>query len=720
MSPRVILSLLALLISVGTAEAQRAWSPPIDLTARGQQARLPRVELDGNGRAVATWIGGASAARIPQSSALTLSSGLWTVPVALTSTPGAEFTGESSDLVLNASGVGAAVWVRRAAPGEGSDIPEVALYDGVRFGAPLPLAAAAATALHPRVAVDASGNILVVWVGAEATTSVVRSRRYDAESSTWEAARQLSADSSDITGAPVLAMDDDGNAIVGWARADGRAQATRFEIEDETWLPVTDISPSGETATELRLAMTADGIAATFVWKYVGGVQGIRAARRDVENGTWLASEVLAQSAFGVFDPAVAIDGTGATIVAWVSSDGSFRNLYTRRHDGMAWETFSQNRTSGVDTATPDIHIDALGNAALVWIYRSGQQDLVQAAMYDGVAEAWGPNVDVSQRFRGNARVPRVRLDGSGDAVAVWQCDSDYAIIQASTFAFSESPRLQPATVDGPFVTLSWSPPTTGTAPSAYVVVARTAPDGPIVASLAMGLRLTETVHAPDGTYFVRVQAIVDGAPIDSNEIAVVVGLGPPPAPPANVEASADGHVISVTWLPPINADIAVVQTYVMEAGSAPGWSNLAWFATGSAETSYVAGGIPNGAYWIRLRAQSAGGLSLPSNEVLLRVGPEPPGAPVLSANADGDRVTLSWTVAPAPGAAVTGYQLQAGFSPGASNAALVTFGSAQTSYTAEAVPAGTYYVRVVPLSAVGAGAPSNEVAVVVGSLRAP
>ncbi|MCC7126033.1 MAG: fibronectin type III domain-containing protein, partial [Acidobacteria bacterium] len=695
-------------------------SPPIDLTARGQQARLPRVVLDGNGRAVATWIGGASGARVPQSSALTLSSGLWTAPVALTSTPGAEFTGESSDLALNAFGVGAAVWVRRSAPGDGSDIPEVARYDGVRYSTPVALAAAAATALHPRVAVDAAGNILVVWVATGATTSVVRSRRFDVETSLWQAPRDLSVDGSNVTGAPVLAMDDEGNAIAAWARADGRVQTRRFTIEDAVWSAVVDISPSGETATEPRLAMSADGTAATLVWKFVAGTQGIRAVRRDAENNTWFPSDVLMRESPGIFDPVVAIDAAGLTIAAWVNSDGSFRNLQTKRHNGVAWEVFPQFRTTGVDASTPDIHMDALGNAALVWVYRSGQQDLVQASMYDAVTDRWSVNVEVSQRFRGNAAVPRVRLDGGGDAVAVWQSDGDYASVQASTFAFSESPRLQPATVNGPFVTLSWSPPTAGNPPSAYVVVARTVPDGPIIASLPMGLRLTETVYAPDGTYFVRVQAIVDGEAIDSNEVAVVVGFGPPPTPPTSVEASAVDHVITIKWAPPVNADVAIVQTYVIEAGSERGLSNLAWFATGGTETSYVAGGIPNGAYWIRLRAQSAGGLSLPSDDVLLLVGPRPPGAPALSPNVHGDRVTLSWTVAAAPGAPVTGYQLRAGYSPGASNAAVVAFGPTQTAYAAESVPAGTYYVRVVPLSAAGPGVPSNEVTLVVASPPEP
>lgn len=95
-------------------------------------------------------------------------------------------------------------------------------------------------------------------------------------------------------------------------------------------------------------------------------------------------------------------------------------------------------------------------------------------------------------------------------------------------------------------------------------------------------------------------------------------------------------------------------------------------------------------------------------------VGPPPPGAPSLTgAGSPGGNVTLSWTV-PASGAAPTGYQLQAGTVPGASNAAVLTLPATATSFATTGVPAGTYYVRVAATSAQGLGDLSNEVTVVV------
>jgi hypothetical protein len=75
--------------------------------------------------------------------------------------------------------------------------------------------------------------------------------------------------------------------------------------------------------------------------------------------------------------------------------------------------------------------------------------------------------------------------------------------------------------------------------------------------------------------------------------------------------------------------------------------------------------------------------------------------------------VGLAWT-ANATGGAPTGYQLQAGSSPGASDIAILTVAAFPTTFVT-AAPPGTYYVRVVAFNGLGASLPSNEIVVTVG-----
>jgi hypothetical protein len=60
----------------------------------------------------------------------------------------------------------------------------------------------------------------------------------------------------------------------------------------------------------------------------------------------------------------------------------------------------------------------------------------------------------------------------------------------------------------------------------------------------------------------------------------------------------------------------------VIEAGSTPGSSNLANLNTGSTATTFSAGGVPAGTYYVRVRAaRPPQSVSSPSNELVVIVG---------------------------------------------------------------------------------------------------
>jgi large repetitive protein len=263
-------------------------------------------------------------------------------------------------------------------------------------------------------------------------------------------------------------------------------------------------------------------------------------------------------------------------------------------------------------------------------------------------------------------------------------------------------------------VTLAWAPPTSGPAPSAYTVVASLSPEGPLVATLPVGLQTSVVVPAPDGTYYVRVVATVAGTTIPSNQIAVVVGPTPVPSAPLALGATVTGSTFILAWSPPANVSVAPVQTYVIEAGTAIGLTNLANFATGSAARSFVTPPVADGSYYLRLRARNATGTGPPTSDLRVVVGPPPPGPPVLTGSVGaGASVSLAWT-SPTTGAAITGYQLQAGTAPGLVNAAALLLPATPLAFATAGVPAGTYYVRVVATSAIGLGLVSNELVLVV------
>jgi fibronectin type III domain protein len=186
------------------------------------------------------------------------------------------------------------------------------------------------------------------------------------------------------------------------------------------------------------------------------------------------------------------------------------------------------------------------------------------------------------------------------------------------------------------------------------------------------------------------------------------------PGPPRQFSATVSGNNVTLSWGAPDSG--GTPSTYVIAAGSAAGWSNLGSFATGSTQTSYTAGNVPNGTYFARASAQNSAGTSAASNEVSFTV-PQAcatvPSAPSgLQSTVSGLVVTLSW-VAPAGVALPAGYVIEAGTGPGLANIAVVNTGSAATTFAATAVP-GTYYVRVRAASGCGPSPASGEVGIVV------
>ena len=123
----------------------------------------------------------------------------------------------------------------------------------------------------------------------------------------------------------------------------------------------------------------------------------------------------------------------------------------------------------------------------------------------------------------------------------------------------------------------------------------------------------------------------------------------------------------------------------------------------------------PSGVFYVRLRAQTAAGLSPPSNEIVLATGEGgPPLAPqALLATVQGTNISLRWTENPL-GPVIAGYYLQAGTAAGLADLGVLPLPPTARTFAVNAAP-GTYVVRVVAVNAAGVSTASNEVVLAPG-----
>lgn len=213
-------------------------------------------------------------------------------------------------------------------------------------------------------------------------------------------------------------------------------------------------------------------------------------------------------------------------------------------------------------------------------------------------------------------------LSGIGDA----GCFTGRSVraSSAATAPVTSAPTLNPPSVVGTTVTLTWVSPVIGFANS-YNIEASSTPGGPSnLANFNTGNGTTTITvpGVPNGTYYVRLRAVdSSGFSAPSNEIIVVVGPsggGGCATAPRNLSVvSQSAGVINIAWSAPATGSAT---SFVIQAGSAPGRSDLANFDTGNTALSFVASGVPAGSYYVRLYARSSCGLSAASNEVLVFV----------------------------------------------------------------------------------------------------
>jgi hypothetical protein len=182
------------------------------------------------------------------------------------------------------------------------------------------------------------------------------------------------------------------------------------------------------------------------------------------------------------------------------------------------------------------------------------------------------------------------------------------------------TPRDLVASLNGSTLTFAWSAPIGGGRPRTYWLDAGSSVGLNDLASFSTGSAATSFSirGVPAGTYYVRARAANDaGLSAASNEVVVFVigsaaGCSAPPAAPGGLRSVVLDSNVTLAWNPAAGSPAS----YIIEAGSFPGESNVLVSDTGTTATMMTAANVGGGTYFVRVRARNACGASAPSNEV--------------------------------------------------------------------------------------------------------
>ncbi len=395
------------LILISTSALQAAtWSPPIDVSAAGQDAYFPQVVIDASGNAVAVWTRSNGTNFIIQAATLPYGSSTWT--------PTAD------------------------------------------------LSAAGQDAAFPQVGVDAAGNAVAIWSRSNGTNTIIQGAKLPFGTSAWTPTTDLSAAGQDAD-KPQIAVDAAGNAVAVWSRSDGSnsiVQGATLLFGSAIWVATTDLSASGQDADSVQVAVDASGNAVAVWRRFDGSNTIIQAATLAFGSTVWVAATAdLSAAGNDSRDPQVAVDPAGNAVAVWSFFNGFTTDISiqgaTLAFGSSTWVATSDLLAPTLNSAgSPQVGVDAAGNALAIWVRNNGVDPVLEGATLAFGSSIWVPTTTIVIPGFGEF-FPILAVNASGDAVAVWVLIDAGIVtfaIQASTLAFGTGTWTAPVNIGVPAV----------------------------------------------------------------------------------------------------------------------------------------------------------------------------------------------------------------------------------------------------------------------------
>ncbi len=406
------------------------WLPSVDLFTSGAHVGAPQVVLDAEGNATAVWDAWNGENTVVES-AYRPAGASWQAAVTLseasgevTKVPG-EHDAANPRITVDASGDVAVVWERTAGDGE-TVIQTDYRPAGGAWQAPVDISQATETASadEPWIAVDEVGDATAVWK----QQGIIRSA-YRPAGASWQAPVAVSEEGVEAL-TPQAAVDAAGDATAVWMVFSGSKLVARtaYRPAGEGWQAPAPLSALGEEAGDPQIALDAHG-ATTVVWRNSdSGVASVRGVYRPA-GGEWGEPTRISAPGEATEAPHLAVDARGDTIAAWAGSNnkaGEYdRAASSYRPASGEWEERKQLSEDGGNAYPQSVAFDQEGNAAIAWQRSDSTGNVIQVD-YRPVGGEWEAPDSLSDEDA-QSYDPVVVLDAEGegraaqgDATVIW------------------------------------------------------------------------------------------------------------------------------------------------------------------------------------------------------------------------------------------------------------------------------------------------------------
>ncbi len=261
----------------------------------------------------------------------------------------------------HSSAISGAVWASRYVPGQGwGTAAEIDLLPGQTSGYP---------AGFPQVALDPGGKALAVWVQRG---NIVSNRYLPGQG--WEL--PVSSGPGGLANDTPLAMgvDGAGNAIAVWPQYQSpqyRPWTKRYVANTNTWETAVSIGGPSNIYISPQVAVNSNGEAIA-IWIGSAGSRAGLYANRYLPGSGWGTQQLIDTNSGDVGTPvmAVGLDAAGNAIAGWFQGTDVWQggDIWANRYvAGQGWGTAERIETGRGRAADPHLVMIPSGSAFAVW-----------------------------------------------------------------------------------------------------------------------------------------------------------------------------------------------------------------------------------------------------------------------------------------------------------------------------------------------------------------
>lgn len=308
---------------------------------------------------------------------------------------------------------------------------------------------ASAAASDPRIAVDANGHAIAVWVQPNAGNAHLWSNRYNADTGSWglDASSMLGMATPLSVGKVRVGIDRVGRAMAIWEQQStamdaSEIHAKRYDPSTQSWAanstvissPGAGPDPFNQSNPNIAVDPAGNAMAVWISDETVDTNYEVYASHFDWTTKAWASAVRIEELTGNASHPRVTVDDEGNFTAVWLHQrEGSSDeyDLRSNRYDASAG-TWSSDTRSVEDRATPPsdnfvLGCDGQGDVHALWLHsETPAAFVVRWAKLARDEDSWSASVVVSEAgLPGQPSSVDLGVGEDGSAFAIWKQGSD-------------------------------------------------------------------------------------------------------------------------------------------------------------------------------------------------------------------------------------------------------------------------------------------------------